>query len=174
MDTTEKLVFNKSHKNMLLNNDKTSISLLADQWKVAVGYVEAISTRRMSMNNFFMMALSVLLSGVLFGNKISHLNYVQYTIIAIITSLIGVVICRLWVKQLEYYRNLITVKYDIIRDLEQYLPAYVFTCENSLFYGNNDQKKSLSRIEKYVPMVFGVAFLFIIVIVGVPVLKAVL
>lgn len=166
-------VFNDSVvQEMIKNNKDACLGLILEQWKTSVDFAKDVSNRRQSVNGLLMTGLSVLLSGILFNNKMSDINYLQSCIIVLMICAAGIILCFLWIKQLEYYSQLIETKYIAIRKLEEKLPARVYTYENENFYTTHTKDKSFSKSEKRIPMVFGTVFLFILVIVGIPFLKS--
>lgn len=164
-------IFNSRTISKLNEYDSAYIVVLLEQWKTSLDYAKDISTRRMSMNGLFMTGLSLLVSGVLFGDSINFLSYSQYSIISISICIAGIILCRLWVKQLDYYRTLIAVKYDAIRETEKYLPALIANYEDVFFYNCTEATVSFSKDEKRIPMLFGVIFLILLVVLFVPFLK---
>ncbi len=152
----------------------THLNFLMEQWKTSVEFVKDLSIRRLSLNGFFLTGLSFLLSSTIYGDNVMNLSYTQYTILALMICIIGIVLCVLWVNQLNYYRDIIAVKYEVIRKIEEYLPARIFIYENNHFYNSNNMSRSFSKLEKRVPMVFGIIFLCIFVELGVPVLKMII
>lgn len=155
----------------LAEDEKPYLSILAEQWKTSVDFAKDISNRRQSMNGLFMTGLSLLLSGILFSNGMSNIDYYQYSIIVLTICFVGLVLCYLWVKNLNYYSTLNIVKYNAIRELEKHLPAKVYTYENDNYYDSKSGRKSFSKIEKRIPMVFAFVFLVIFVVVSIPFLK---
>ncbi len=167
-------IFNSHTLNHLVAYDETYIEIILEQWKTAVEFSKDISIRRLSMNGLFMTGLSILVSGILFSNENIKLSDTQYYIIIITVCICGIILCNLWVRQLNYYSTLIKVKYDAIKQLEKYLPALILNYEDIYFYNRIDDAKSFSKIEKYIPMLFGVVFLIILVVFAVPVLKEII
>ena len=155
----------------LTENENIYLSILIEQWKTSVDFAKDISNRRQSMNGLLMTGLSLLLSGILFSNRMSNLNNYQYGIIVLTICVVGIVLCYLWVKQLNYYSTLNIIKYDVIREIEKRLPAKIYTYENENFYESKSGRKSFSKIEKRVPMVFAFVFLVIFVVVFIPFIK---
>lgn len=159
-------IINERFKDTVFD-EKISV-LILEQWKACVDCSKEISSRRLSMNGLFLTGLSLLVGGITFGNGLAGFTMFQRDIVIFSICTIGIILCRLWVNQLSYYSSLNDEKYNIIRELENYLPAFVFQKEYKLFYCKG---KSFSRIEKYIPMSFAVFFLIAIVVVSTPYLR---
>lgn len=106
-------------------------SLLMEQWKTANEMAANISTQRNNMNNFYMSLMSILVGGVLLGDGVLKTNpdKISQSILYIFICCIGTVCCNKWIKQINSYKELNATKFEIINELERFLPANVMLCE---------------------------------------------
>lgn len=117
-----------------------------EQWKTCVEMANANTEKRNTANNVFITINSAILAVVTFS--------LEYK--SILLSVIGVVICTLWMKSIKSYTQLSKVKYDIINKMEEYLPMQPHTCEWQEL--QKDKYVGLTRIEKILPIVFIILF----------------
>lgn len=127
------------------NFDETETNYILEQWKTSVEFAREISSRRLSMNGLFLTGLSILVGGIMFSDGLSSLTKIQQIVIIISICIMGLVLCRLWVRQLDYYSSLNKEKYDVIREMENYMPIWVFKHEYECFYKHGN---SFSKIDK--------------------------
>ena len=102
--------------------------------------------KRNSANNVFITINSAILAIVTFS-----LDYKS-----ILLSIIGIVICTLWIRTIKSYTQLSKIKYDIINEIEKYLPMRPHTYEWEKL--QKDKYVGLTKIEKFLPIVFIILF----------------
>jgi hypothetical protein len=77
----------------------------------------------------------------------------------------GALLCVLWWTLIRSYRDLNTVKFEVIHELEKRLPArlYAYEWEKAEHGKNPDRYKPLTHVEVAVPWVFALfhALIFI-------------
>ena len=119
---------------------------ILEQWKTCVEMANANTEKRNTANNVFITINSAILAVVTFS-----LDYKS-----ILLSIIGVVICILWMKTIKSYTQLSRVKYDIINEMEKYLPMQPHIYEWQKL--QKDKYVGLTKIEKLLPIVFIILF----------------
>lgn len=119
---------------------------ILEQWKIAVEMSNAISERRTNINNIFITLNSILVALITFQLEKKSLGYAS----------VGIMICIIWLINLENYKKLNSVKFRIINLLEKELPANVFDYEWELVGRGNDGKKykRMSSMERWIPAIF--------------------
>ena len=129
-----------------------------EQWKTCVDMANSNTEKRNTANNVYITINAAILAIVTFT-----LDYKS-----ILLSIVGILICALWIKTIRSYTKLSKAKYDIVNEIEKKLPLQPFTCEwkelNKVGY------TGLTKIEFVLPVVFIVLFAIAIVF---PFLKAV-
>ena len=143
---------------------KSNPMIVLEQWKMTIESAMSVSTRRQSISNIFTAILTMLIGGVLFSDGLSSTNKSFQLIVSIVISILGLLICCEWKKQIGYYGDLNDVKYTAIRSMEKYLPFAVMTAEDIYFYSNYEESKSFSKRESKIPYYFQIAFATIAIV----------
>lgn len=120
-------------------------SHILEQWKTAIEMSNAISERRTNMNNIFLTLNSIVIALITFHLEKKSLGY----------AVAGILICTIWLINLENYRKLNSAKFKIINLLEKELPANVFDYEWELVGRGDDGKKykRMSNVERGIPAI---------------------
>lgn len=143
----------------IANEDK---ELLFKQYQLFVEMADRISSRRTTMNNFFLTANSLFLVAI--GILVSS-NLVQWTFLVLFMAILFSIS---WLRLLKKYRELNKAKFVVINKIEERLPAKGYTIEWNLMKVSKKPGKH-TRItfgEKWIPMVliaFYSAFLVVII-----------
>ncbi len=129
-----------------------------EQYKLYVEMADRISARRSTANTFFL-TLNTLGIGALsgYGEKFSRLP-----VIVVCTA--AIVLCYVWKRLINSYRQLNTAKYAVIGEFEKKLPASPYWSAewNALGEGKDPRKyKQLTVVEKWVPIVFMCLYLLL-------------
>lgn len=120
------------------------------QYKLYVQTAENVSEKRQTANTYFLSLNSFLL--VLSG----YLTTTDFKLWNAIMVIAGIVICFLWIFNLQSYRSLNTSKYKVICNMEKKLPVKLFDDEWK-FLGRGEEVKrylKLSVVEQGVPIIF--------------------
>ncbi|MEP4890437.1 MAG: hypothetical protein ABJV04_10450 [Aliiglaciecola sp.] len=155
---------NRIHKTLYAGS-KTGVDnyneQLFEQYKIYLASADTISSRRQSANSFFVTLNTVLVS------LISYLNigHTETTNIFWLVSTAGIAICYMWYRLVRSYRDLNTAKFKVIHEIEKSLPLSPFDAEWEAVGRGEDSKLYLpfTHVEMYVPMVFIVLHLFVLV-----------
>ncbi len=134
--------------------------LLLQQYKLYVGTAEEVSRKRQTTNTYFLSLNSFLL--VLSG----YLTTIQFQAWHIIIVFAGILICIFWLLNIQSYRNLNRVKYQIIHKMEENLPIKLFDDEWDLLNGGKNKRAylKLSLVEQGVPIIFIILYLIILIL----------
>lgn len=158
----------KNSVSPLLNDEveqsKIDPKIVLEQWRLTVESAMQVSNRRQTANNLFIMMLTILISGVLLSDSISNADKPFQLGVSIAVSILGILLCFEWMSQMDYYGALNDVKYTAIRDMEKYLPIQIFNAEDIYFYSDYKKKRSFSKKEKIIPLIFIAVFLAIMLI----------
>ena len=116
--------------------------------------------KRNNANNLFITINSALFAVITFA----------WDYKSILLSIIGIVVCVLWLSSIRSYKQLSSVKYDIVNEIEKKLPLAPFTYEwEKLKLEHN--YVGLTRIENVLPWLFLVLYAVAIIY---PILKLIL
>ena len=120
---------------------------ILEQWKTYTETANKITENRNSANNFFI-AINVALAAA-----ISFSQDYKNTIL----SVIGIIICIVWLCIIQNYKKLNTVKFQIINEIENSLPLSPFNYEWKKL--KTEYKYiGLTKIEKFIPIIFIVLY----------------
>lgn len=129
---------------------------LFEQYKLYLQTIDNLTSRRTLANNFFLGVNTGLLSALafLFNFGINILDGNGLWIIG--GSCSGIIFAYVWSRTVSSYRQLSSVKWKIIIEIEKKLPLMLHEIEwNMLGEGNNSKKyKRLTDVEQYVPKIF--------------------
>ncbi len=129
-----------------------------EQYKLYVEMADRISARRVTANTFFL-TLNTLLVGALStcADKFSGLS-------VIVVCVAAIVLCYVWRRLINSYRQLNTGKYAVIGEFEKRLPCSPYWSAewNVLGEGKDPKKyKQLTAVEKWIPIVFMCLYLLL-------------
>lgn len=132
-------------------------SVVLEQWKTCVDMANCNTEKRTNSNNIFITINAALLAVVSFS--------LEYK--SIVLSVVGIAVCIVWLFSIESYKQLSSVKYHIVNEIEQHLPLKPFTYEWEKLNSGN-KYVGLTKIEKILPWLF---ILLYVISLLVPVLK---
>lgn len=130
---------------------------LFEQYKLYVESTEKISERRVSANNFLLTvnAFLVTLYGVLPG--IESARYWK-----ILVPIAGFLVALTWHRIITSYRDLNTVKFKVIHELERHMPADLYAYEwKKADEGRGKAYHPLTHLERWIPVVFMILYVIL-------------
>jgi len=145
-----------SKKNITKILDNTAIcndqNIMFEQYKLYVDMSDKISSRRLTANTFFVTLNSAILA------------FQSFIALSLIIALAGVVLGYMWYKLICSYSKLNEAKFKVIHEIENKLPYKLFDAEwEALERGKNSKVYlSFTSIEKYIPIVFIMLHLIIL------------
>ncbi len=126
---------------------------LLEQYKLFVGTSLDVTSKRLESNKFHLTLNSVIFG---FASYMTAIN--QYAAI-ILLSVVGIVVSFVWRKSILAYKELNRAKFKVIHQLETYLPACLFKCEEKHYL---KKYHGLTSAEKFYPVVFILLYVSII------------
>ena len=73
----------------------------------------------------------------------------------ILVPIAGVLVCIAWLSLVENYRSLNSVKFKVLHEMEEQLPAALYAYEWQLLeQGEGRVYKPVTHIEQWIPLVF--------------------
>ncbi|MGC2518282.1 MAG: hypothetical protein WA373_04150 [Burkholderiales bacterium] len=134
---------------------------LFEQYKLYVASAEKISERRISANNYLLTVNAFL---VTLYSLLAASQYKNYW--TILVPVAGVLVSLTWHRMITSYRDLNTVKFKVIHELERHMPAALYEYEwQKAEAGRGKAYHPLSHLERWVPIVF-VALYVLLAVVG--------
>ena len=123
-----------------------------EQWKTFIEMANSSTEKRTNSNNIFMTINAALLAVISFT-----LDYKS-----IVLSIVGIVVCSVWMRSITSYYKLSKVKYDIVNEIEDLLPLRPSSYEWERLI-IEEKYVGLTKIEKFLPWLFiGLYFISIV------------
>ena len=123
---------------------------LLEQYKLYVQSAENVSSRRIATSRYLLTLSAALIA--IHGLQPSNLSQIHWTLIVSIT---GIFVSILWYQIIKSHRDLNDVKFKLIHELEQHLPAALFRYEWQIAeQGSGKSYTAVTRIERWIPLLF--------------------
>lgn len=133
---------------------------LLEQYKLYVASAEKVSERRVSANNYLLTVNAFLVT--LYGLLAASTFKGYWTILVPVA---GVLVSLTWHRIITSYRNLNTVKFKVIHQLEQQMPAAMYDYEwYKAEEGRGKTYHPLSHLERWVPLIFIVLYVVLAIV----------
>jgi hypothetical protein len=130
---------------------------LFEQYKLYVESAEKISERRVSANNYLLTvnAFLVTLYGLLAASSYKG-GW------AVLVPVAGVLVSLTWHRIITSYRDLNTVKFKVIHELEREMPVALYDYEwHKAEEGRGKAYHPLTHLERWVPIIFIVLYVIL-------------
>lgn len=138
---------------------------LIEQYKLYVNSAENVSARRIASSRLFL----ALNAGLVALYGIQPCGFARNWW-AMAVPLVGVAVCLLWDRIIRSHRDLNSVKFDLIHEMEQYLPARPYTSEWRVAeQGRGKTYREVTGIERWLPWTFLVLHVVLLVVLAVEV-----
>ena len=137
---------------------------ILEQYKLYVEMADRISQRRDQSNRFYAGLLTALVALLVVVTRLDSSNEIV-AVVFLIDGLCGVLLSLVWFVNIQSYRTLNKVKFDIINDLELQLPAQGYSEEKDRLehLGGHLEFLQLSRVEQFVPGIFSLPFIGLVI-----------
>ena len=123
---------------------------LLEQYKLYVQSAEHVSARRVASSRY-LLTLNIALV-TLYGMQSE--GFVQ-NYWAILVPILGILASGLWYQIIQSHRDLNTVKFQIIHQLEEHLPVALYTYEWQLAgEGHGTPYSAVTHREQWIPLAF--------------------
>ena len=149
------------HQNERCYGDSFRSDLL-EQYKLYVQSAENVSARRVASSRY-LLTLNVALAA-LYGLQSAGFGQ-SYWMLAI--SVIGILVSVLWYLIIKSHSDLNRVKFDVIHEFEEHLPAEMYKYEWELAEkGQGKTYRAVTRIERCIPILFAALHVGLGVMIG--------
>lgn len=123
---------------------------LFEQYKLYVESADKISERRVAANNYLLTVNASLVT--LYGFMAKNQYKSDWVILVPIA---GALVALVWHQIITSYRDLNTVKFSVIHEFEQYMPAAPYAYEwHKAERGKGKIYHPLTHLERWVPFMF--------------------
>lgn len=133
------------------------------QYKIYIDGMEKTSDRRQQANNYFI-AINTILTSLLGLSFQANLLTDSFWL-RILLSILGIIISIIFYFLIKSYRQLNTGKFDVIHEMEKYLPISLYKYEWERLGKGQDKSKyyPFSHIEMLIPWIFGVLYFTLLI-----------
>lgn len=129
---------------------------LFEQYKIFLQMLDSLTHRRTIANNFFLSINTGLLAtfGLLTQSGIISLE--SNGIWMLVGSVAGILFSYSWFRTVKSYKQLSSVKWQIVLEIERKLPLKIHETEWKLLGEGSDSKKyrKLTDVEQVIPFIF--------------------
>ena len=142
--------------------NKPDKGILLEQYKLYVEMADRISQRRQSANNYFLSVNILLFSALSYSMD----KRFKQTVFLWLIALVGILVSLIWHRLIRSYKDMNSGKFKVIHEMEQMLGYQPYKREWEKL-GEGKQKKlylPFTKIELYVPLVFGFSYVIFILI----------
>ena len=129
--------------------DSFSTDLL-EQYKLYVQSAENVSARRIVSNRYLLTLNAALVA--LYGLQSAGFGQSYWTLLV---PVIGIPVSLLWYLIIKSHADLNRIKFDVIHEFEQHLPAAMYKYEWQLAEeGHGKAYRAVTTIERWIPILF--------------------
>src|SRR5262249_43950287 len=150
-------------QNQLVAEDMRTINspqLLMEQYKLYVEMADRVSSRRIDASKFFTSLLTGLLALL---SVVSIPADFQKSIIAAV-AILGIALCFVWIVNIRSYRELNSLKFKVVHEMEKHLPFPCYAREWEILKQEANKRSyfRLTRIEQYVPFLLLIPYMVLL------------
>jgi hypothetical protein len=133
-----------------------------EQYKLYVDHLEKLADRRRSTHSFFLTLNTGLCAALAF--LFSRDTSCEIKPLCFVIPFAGIMVCFLWLRLVESYRQLSSGKFAVIHQMEKYLPLAPYTAEWALLGMGKDAAKyrPLTHVEVWVPIAFTIMYVVLL------------
>ena len=123
---------------------------LLEQYKLYVQSAENVSSRRVTSNRYLLTINAALVA--LYGLQSASFGQSYWTLLI---PVIGIPVSLLWYLIIKSHADLNRIKFDVIHQFEQHLPAAMYRHEWRLAEeGQGTAYRAVTKIERWIPILF--------------------
>ena len=134
---------------------------LLEQYKLYVQSAENVSARRVASSRYLLTLNAALVA--LYGIQSASFDQSYWTLLV---PVIGIPVSLLWYLIIKSHSDLNRVKFEVIHEFEQHLPAAMYKHEWWLAgEGRGKTYRAVTTIERWIPILFGVLHIVLAIII---------
>lgn len=130
-----------------------------EQYKAKLADLGNLGGRHTAMTTYYVTIVSALFG--LLALKEHAIADIETSVLLVVCG-VGFLVCVLWFFNLSFFRNLFRAKLTVLTQMEATLPYQTFAAESKIMLGQ--RINGWVRIERMVPIVFGLLFMALVVI----------
>lgn len=134
---------------------------LIEQYKLYVQSAENVSARRVASSRYLLTINAIL--AALYGLQFESFGQSYLTLPV---PVIGITVSVLWYLIIKSHADMNKIKFDVIHQIEQHLPAAIYKCEWHLAErGEGETYRTVTTIERWIPVLFFIIHLALAVVI---------
>ncbi len=137
---------------------------LLEQYKLYVEMTDRVSSRRVQITRFYTSILSGILALLSITSNKELFKESQSFVLPTV-AIIGLCLCVAWTANINSYKQLNSLKFQVIHGMEAYLPFPCYDREWKILKEDNNRKRyfRLTAIERYIPMILAIPYFGLLV-----------
>ena len=146
------------------NGQTNSDHLLLEQYKLYVEMADRVSQRRDQSNRFYATLVAAFVALLVVMARLD-VSTDTWSVVFTVVGAFGMAFSIVWFINIRSYRELNSAKFQIINDMEKLLPYAGYSKEWEILRPPGDSPRyiQLTRVEQFVPAVFFVFFLALLI-----------
>jgi len=140
---------------------------LFEQYKLFLQMIDSLTHRRTISNSFFLSINTGLLAAFGLVLQLGIGSSESNTIWVLGGSAAGILFSYSWFRTVKSYKQLSTIKWQIILEIEKKLPLLIHDTEWKLLGEGNDRKKywKLTDVEQIIPFIFIAIYSLMVILI---------
>lgn len=125
---------------------------------------DRVSSRRVQITGFYTSILSALLALLsITSNK--ELFQGPQIVVLLTIAILGLCLCLAWAANINSYKQLNSLKFKVIHEMEAYLPFPCYDREWKILKEDKNRKRylRLSAVEQYIPFILSVPYFCLLI-----------
>lgn len=137
---------------------------ILEQYKLYVEMADRVSSRRVQMASFYTSILSALLALLSITSNKDIFQGPQ-SFVLFTTAMLGLCLCFVWAANINSYKQLNSLKFKVIHEMETYLPFPCYDREWKILKEDKNRRRylRLTAVEQYVPFILSVPYFCLLV-----------
>jgi len=137
---------------------------ILEQYKLYVEMADRVSSRRVQMASFYTSILSALLALLsITSNKDLFQGPQSFVLLTI--AMLGLCLCFVWAANINSYKQLNSLKFKVIHEMETYLPFPCYGKEWKILKEDKNRRRylRLSAVEQYIPFILSIPYFCLLI-----------
>jgi len=132
---------------------------ILDQYKLYVEMADRVSSRRVQIASFYTSILSALLALLSITNN-KELFQGPQSFVLLTVSILGLCLCFAWAANINSYKQLNSLKFKVIHEMETFLPFPCYDREWKILKEDKNRRRylRLTAVEQYTPIILSIPY----------------
>jgi hypothetical protein len=140
------------------------VDWLLEEYKLYVEMADRVSARRIDASKLYIALLTGILAVIPFVLEQGTPANIQWIVLTSI-GILGIILCSVWILNIRSYKQLNSLKFKVIHEMEQKLTFPCYTREWEILEKQQGSRGylRLSKIERYIPILLMIPYLILLV-----------